>query len=77
MRWEQEKPEWFTKQWKARIPKDYLEDVGSATNLRGDSWIERGDDETEFREAMGNAPPWSLNAHDLTQWLETNWVHGV
>ena len=31
-------------------------------------------DEAIFREAIGNATPWSLDATSLASWLEKNWV---
>ena len=55
-RWEEEKPFWFTKKWKARIPKQMLKRVESASKRRDDT---DEDEEIIFCAAIGEAPPWN------------------
>ena len=43
LRWEHEKPFWFTKRWRARIPKKMLEGVAQTATKRGT--IHRLDDD--------------------------------
>ena len=63
MRWEDEKPSWFTEPWKARIPPELLEGI-DATPLRRASGSMLTDDpaESKLRRAVRDAPPWCLDA---------------
>ena len=70
MRWEGEKPWWFTKRWKARIPKEMLKGIDRA-GARNSSAKEQSE-EAKFRKAIGDATPWSLDATSLSTWFEDN-----
>ena len=72
MRWEEEKPFWFTEAWKSRIPKHMLEGIA----IRRDRLATTSEQspESKFRKAVREMPPWSLDAAELATWLETNWV---
>ena len=75
LRWEEEKPSWFTEAWKARIPPDLLEGIHNAPIRRRSSFMPNNDPvKAKLRAALRDAPPWCLDADALAAWLETNWV---
>ena len=68
-RWEAEKPFWFTDKWKARVPPEFLKGIEA---VRTGSTHESA--EETFRNSICDTPPWSLDAPELSNWLEANWV---
>ena len=75
MRWEDEKPSWFTEAWKARIPPELIEGIHNAPIRRRSSFTQDNDPvKAKLFAALRDAPPWCLDADALATWLETNWV---
>merc|ERR1712185_897820 len=62
-----ERPFWFDEAWKARIPPEFLVDIEHAAALVSPQ-------EATFRESVRGAEPWSLDAQQLSAWLQENWV---
>ena len=67
-RWEREQPFWFDDAWKARIPPEFLQGTEQAASAPISS------QEATFRAAVRGVEPWSLDAQQLSAWLEEHWL---
>ena len=72
LRWEEEKPSWFTEAWKARVPPGWLKGLDRTLARRASGFDDSA--ETKLHRAVRDAPPWCLDANALATWLESNWV---
>ena len=70
-RWLVEQPEWFTPEWIARVPPEFLEDLDLTLIVPvADASSKQ---EITFRQSA-TAKPWCLGAEEMAGWLEDNWL---
>jgi hypothetical protein len=70
-RWLVEQPEWFTPEWIALIPPEFLEDLDLTVIIPVTDASSK--QEITFRQSA-TAKPWCLGAGEMARWLEDNWL---
>ena len=73
--WLSSQPEWFTEEWRERIPVDEWLAGSSCDDSSGSAvLISTTKQEATFRRVVGHTPPWDLNARDFEIFLDERFV---